>query len=106
MLLIALAAMATAQPSEPILSQPTPVRCGAPVTRALDKGSLGARKLGELPPGLAMLAVNKTVRGCPVAVLMERGSDGERRMVPVGAGAWTPTPTGERLKPQRRLERD
>ena len=36
------------------------------------------RKLDELPPAVAVLAVNKSVNGCPVSVLMQIGPDGKR----------------------------
>ena len=59
------------------------------------------RKLGDLPPGRAVLAVNKSVHGCPVTVLMERGPDGERRMTADPAGVHA-LPASE---PEGRLQR-
>jgi hypothetical protein len=47
---------------------------------ALDRAD--PRKLGELPPGMVQLAVDKRVGGCSVAVLPVRDAAGNHRMVP------------------------
>ena len=107
MLLFALAAMATAQPAEaPAVSAAMAAACSQRLTQTVDTGPTGTRKLGELPPAQAMFAVNKRVAGCPVAVLLERGADGERKMIPVEPGGVTLAPARQRLQPKRRLERD
>ena len=79
------------------LTPPLQFRCRNGLSQAA--GSLTAprsRKLGELPPGQAMLAVNKSVDGCPVAVLVRRDSSGERVNVPMGPASAVRLPAGRR----------
>lgn len=65
--------------------------------------TIANRKLGHLPPGVAIHAVLKSVEGCPVNVLVRRGPDGHKLEVPAGPGVVTPAPASEA---QRRLEGD
>jgi hypothetical protein len=52
----------------------------------------GTRKLTELPPGRAELAVLKQVDGCHIAVLMQRGPDGKHLEVPASPGGMQTLP--------------
>jgi hypothetical protein len=78
MLAFALAA-AMSSPAPPTALAAPPPDCRASGSRAIvQRAPLGRRKLGELPPGVLTLAVNKWVDGCPVSVLMQTGPDGRR----------------------------
>ena len=62
----------------------------------------GVRPLGELPPGVLTHTVLKTVDGCPVNVLMERGPDGRKLEVPAGPAGLRSAPVSERQRlPER-----
>jgi hypothetical protein len=99
MLLVLMATMAATAPPPPRPTlQPAEAPCANALGRAASTSPARSRKLGELPPGRAILAVNKSVGGCPVTVLMERDAGGERRMVPAGDVGRVLTPAGEPLK--------
>ena len=61
----------------------------------------GARNLGELPPGVLMHAVLKTVDGCAVNVLVQRGPDGRKLEIPAGAAGVRAAPAHAPSKAQR-----
>jgi hypothetical protein len=93
-MLLVLLAVDAAQP--PINCERRPVQAAA-----LDRSD--PRKLGELPPGLVQLAVDKRVGGCSVAVLPVRDADGNHRMIPQEPLRTVPAHRGSRQqgRPQR-----
>jgi hypothetical protein len=109
MILFLLATMATAQPASPPAPAAMPaagdmrdVVCNSRLTRTrevwrrrFDPRANGPRKLGELPPGYAILAVDRRVDGCPVNVLPARDANGQHRM------EWAPS-AGVHAAPARR----
>ena len=106
MLVFLVASLAGAQPSEAYtVRTATEVACNKRLTETANAGSTGMRKLGELPPAQAMFAVNLSVDGCPMAVLI-RPDDQGRRLIPLPYSGRVLLPARERLQPQRRLERD
>lgn len=96
MIAFALAA-ALSSSAPPIVQGAVPAHCRASAPRTIvERSTSHPRKLDELPPATAILAVNKSVNGCPVSVLMQTGPDGRRiermledsvRMRPAGSGA-------------------
>jgi anti-sigma factor RsiW len=80
------AALSGAAP--PVLVGPAASECRRSGPRTVvERSTSQPRKLDELPPAVAILAVNKSVNGCPVSVLMQTGPDGRRveRMLEDGA---------------------
>jgi hypothetical protein len=63
------------------------------------------RNLADLPPGVPMHTVLKTVDGCAVNVLVRRGPDGRKVETPAGvAGVWK-APVARPSEAQRLPER-
>jgi hypothetical protein len=63
------------------------------------------RKLGELPPGVLQLAVDKRVGGCSVTVLPTRDARGHHHTLPDDAVAGVrraDQPSGGQRRPERR----
>jgi hypothetical protein len=60
----------------PSIGATPPCRATGP-TVAVQRSGVDARKLGELPPPVGIKLVSKTVDGCAVSVLMQRGPDGK-----------------------------
>ncbi len=72
-----------------------PTNCRQPLrVPAQAQAPLGYRQLGELPPGVGFKAVLKSVDGCPVSVLLQRGPDGELLEVPQAAPRVQRAPAG------------
>ena len=93
----------------PGLGQPlviTPVQAGCNETLALTSAYTPAelKKLGQLPPGRPILAVDKRVAGCSVTVLPQRDAMGQHLMVRTPGPGRHLVPAGS--EPERRLERD
>ena len=63
------------------------------------------RNLGELPPGVLMHTVLKTVDGCAVNVLVRRGPDGRKAEVPAGPAGVRAAPASRPSKAQRLPQR-
>ena len=102
MLILAMALMAAdPAPASAAMVRPA-VRCAPPRVHTESSGSTRPRKLEELPAGQLMLAVNKTVDGCPVNVLMRKGPSGRWVEEPAPHGRVTPAPS----QPQGRLDGD
>ena len=104
-----LAALAgiTPGPSEAAAVRPDgPARnCIVGLARTATVSQVEFRRLGELPPGLLQLAVDKRVAGCSVTVLPTRDETGQHMMLLSPKPRPYLTPTERRSKPQRRLER-
>lgn len=96
MLLVILAAGVAAAAQPAMNCERRPVQAAT-----LDRSD--PRKLGELPPGLLQLAVDKRVGGCSVAVLPARDADGNHRMIP--QGTWRTVPTHRRSGQQGSSQR-
>ena len=107
MILLLLATVSAAQPAEAPSVRPAPpatrafsipreALCDWRMTRtqAVPRGPAAPRKLGELPPGYMILAVDKHVNGCPVNVLPARDEIGNHRMEWAPLSRKVPTPTG------------
>lgn len=92
MLLVLLAAGA-AQTIDPgmVRAPGEATRCNPELARTVAITPAEARKLGELPPGLVQLAVNKRVAGCSVTVLPQRDENGQHLMMRGEPGGLTPT---------------
>ena len=63
------------------------------------------RNLGDLPPGVLMHTVLKTVDGCAVNVLVQRGPDGRKREIPAGPAGVRPAPVSAPSEAQRLPQR-
>ena len=105
MILFLLAAMASAEPAAaPRVQLLPPSRpgawrltlCNSRLTRTDQSGRVivRPRKLGELPPGRAILAVDRRVEGCPFNVLPARDEHGQHRMEWAPGGGVSPVPVG------------
>jgi hypothetical protein len=95
-------ALSGAQPAQPSVSIVAP--CRAQRVHAATPPPMQGRKLGELPPGVLQLAVDKRVGGCSVTVLPTRGADGRHRTMPheaAGVG-WAEQPLSGQRRPERR----
>ena len=75
--------------------------CNAGLARTATVSSVELRRLGELPPGMLQLAVDKRVEGCSVTVLPVRDETGQHMMLQSSPGRAHPVPAS---KPQRRLK--
>lgn len=93
-----LLATLTAQPATAVPATPTDL-CVTPDYRVQGPGTpTSPRKMTELPPGQAMLAVEKRVGGCAVNVLKQKDLAGNHVMVPAG-------PAGVRAAPAVKRKR-
>ncbi len=105
MLVLMLAATMAADAAPPPRAMTRPaVRCAPARTYTAGTVTRMPRKLDELPPGKLMLAVNKTVDGCPVNVLMQKDARGE--WVEEAAPGARVSKAPANRSGQRRLERD
>ena len=111
MLFLILAALAGAGPGDAVEAAPhtrAPIvwrsHCDRGLARTAAYTAAELRKLGELPPGIMQLAVDKRVAGCGVTVLPRRDETGQHMMIMGSQPTLYRTPA--RSKPQRRLERD
>ena len=93
--------------SDPLVVDVTGERCRERARQYVQnlEGGGGLRNLGELPPGVVIHAVLKTVDGCPVNVLMQRGPDGRKLEVPAGAAGIRNAPVSGRSERQRLPQR-
>ena len=78
-MLALIAAAVTASPALPATS--TLALCRPTTTHAASPPPVRGRKLGELPPGVLQLAVDKRVGGCSVTVLPTRDAQGNHHMI-------------------------
>ena len=104
MLSLILAALAGAQTVDPaMVRSPLERNCNASLARTSTILWPGPHRLGDLPPGIMQLAVDKRVAGCGVTVLPRRDETGQHMMIMGPRPDLYQTPT--RSKPQRRLQR-
>ena len=79
--------------------------CNAGLARTATVTSVELRRLGELPPGMLQLAVDKRVEGCSVTVLPRRDETGQHMMLMGPTPRPQLVPTDRRSEPKRRLQR-
>jgi len=80
-MLLVLFMTAAIQATQPVRVSPVPLECDRVAVRAATLSPSEARKLGELPPGVLQLAVDKRVEGCGVTVLPTKDARGNHIML-------------------------
>ena len=88
--------------AQPLLIRPAEPGCNEPLAFTSAYTPAELKKLGRLPPGRPILAVDKRVAGCSVTVLPERDAAGQHLMVRTPAPGHHLVPANS--EPQRRLK--